>query len=116
MITHQEWNAVKIGIGACTGYTSRLTQHERQGRQLYQVRDYPTGAAAQDVERAVLGRLRAAGLAPFLTRDIQGCSDSRQPVCSERNNARVPTRNAPRVSRHPGGCASARCGMRRHER
>ncbi|MFG2361400.1 hypothetical protein ACGFY3_07085 [Streptomyces mirabilis] len=110
MITHQEWNAVKIGIGigACTGYTSRLTQHERQGRQLHQVRDYPTGAAAQNVEQAVLGRLRAAGLAPFLTRDIQGCS--------ERNNARVPTRNAPQVSRHPGGCASARCGMRRHER
>ncbi|MFF3576963.1 hypothetical protein [Streptomyces mirabilis] len=64
VITHQEWNAVKIGIGACTGYTSRLTQHERQGWQLYQVRDYPTGAAAQDVEQAVLGRLRAAGLAP----------------------------------------------------
>ncbi|MYS17876.1 hypothetical protein [Streptomyces sp. SID4982] len=70
VITHQDWNAIKIGIGACTGYTSRLIQHERQGWQLYQARDYTTGAAAQDVEQAVLGQLREAGLAPFLTREI----------------------------------------------
>ncbi|SCF73332.1 hypothetical protein GA0115254_114434 [Streptomyces sp. Ncost-T10-10d] len=70
VITHQEWKAVKIGIGACTGYTSRLIQHERQGWQLHQARDYTTGAAAYDVEQAVLGRLHQAGLIPFLTSDI----------------------------------------------
>ncbi|MFD6751539.1 hypothetical protein, partial [Streptomyces anthocyanicus] len=70
VITHQEWMAVKIGIGACTGYTSRLIQHQRQGWQLHEARDFTTGALAYDVEQAVLGRLRHAGLVPFLTSDV----------------------------------------------
>jgi hypothetical protein len=70
VITHRQWNAVKVGIGACTGYTSRLIQHERRGWELYRFRDYSTGAAAFDVEQAVLDRLRGVGLCPFLTRDV----------------------------------------------
>ncbi|MCT9084829.1 hypothetical protein N4G65_51170, partial [Streptomyces fulvoviolaceus] len=70
VITHREWQAIKIGIGACTGYTSRLIQHERQGWHLHQAREHATGAAAYDVEQAVLGRLYQAGLTPFLTSDI----------------------------------------------
>lgn len=70
VITHREWDAIKVGIGACTGYTSRLLQHERQGWELYQAADYTTGAAAYDVEQAVLERLRGAELCPFLTKDV----------------------------------------------
>ncbi|NYV73515.1 hypothetical protein [Streptomyces sp. UH6] len=83
VITHREWDAVKIGIGACTGCTSRLVQHERQGWRLYQAREFATGAAAYDVEQAVLGRLREAGLVPFVTSDVmpngwtETCSASR---------------------------------------
>ncbi|MFF7362332.1 hypothetical protein [Streptomyces sp. NPDC008125] len=70
VITHRRWGAVKVGIGACTGYNSRLIQHERHGWQLHQARDYTTGAAAYDVEQAVLDRLREAGLSPFLAKDV----------------------------------------------
>ncbi|MFI9291084.1 hypothetical protein [Streptomyces gardneri] len=70
VITHREWNTVKVGIGACTGYNSRLLQHERQGWELYRVGDYTTGAAPYDVEQAVLDRLRGAKLCPFLTKDV----------------------------------------------
>ncbi|MGW7055123.1 hypothetical protein [Streptomyces sp. NPDC054887] len=66
VITHQEWNAVKVGIGACTGYTSRLVQHERKGWELHRAFDFTTGAAAYDIEQAVLRRLREAGLCPFV--------------------------------------------------
>ncbi|MGW0883418.1 hypothetical protein [Streptomyces sp. NPDC002671] len=112
VITHQEWNAVKIGIGVCTGYTSRLTQRERQGWQLYQVRDYPTDAAAPDVEQAVLGRLREAGLARFLTCDImpngwtESCSAERVTAAEIWVMVEEETRNsqdpyAPRVGGRP---------------
>ncbi|MEX0172139.1 hypothetical protein [Streptomyces sp. LMG1-1-1.1] len=70
VITHREWGAVKVGIGACTGYTSRLVQHERHGWELYRAREYPTGAAAFDVEQAVLERLRGDKLCPFLTKEV----------------------------------------------
>lgn len=70
VITHREWKAVKVGIGACTGYTSRLLQHKRRGWELYHARDFPTGAAAYDVEQAVLDRLRGEKLCPFLTKDV----------------------------------------------
>ncbi|MGW4482028.1 hypothetical protein [Rhodococcus triatomae] len=67
VISHQRWGAVKVGIGACTGYNSRLLQHERAGWTLADSRKFQTGAAALDVEQAVLARLRQRGLAPYLT-------------------------------------------------
>ncbi|WP_158812337.1 hypothetical protein [Streptomyces fulvoviolaceus] len=112
VITHREWKAVKIGIGACTGYASRLIQHERQGWQLHQARDYTTGAAAYDVEQAVLSRLRQAGLIPFLTSDVmpngwtEACSAAHvtaaevwATVDEETRNAEEPY--APRVGGRP---------------
>ena len=66
LIKHEAWGALKIGIGACTGYNSRLLQHERTGWTLVRSREFVTGAAAQDVEQAVLDRLRHLGLAPYL--------------------------------------------------
>jgi hypothetical protein len=67
VIFHARWNAIKIGIGACAGYNSRLLQHERQGWTLAYAREYPTGAAARDVEQAVLARLRTDQLCPYLS-------------------------------------------------
>jgi hypothetical protein len=66
VISHPVWGAHKVGIGACVGYNSRLTQHERAGWELAESRVFPTGWAARDVEQAVLDRLRAAQLAPYL--------------------------------------------------
>lgn len=66
LIKHEAWGALKIGIGACTGYNSRLLQHERTGWTLVRSREFVTGAAAQDAEQAVLDRLRHLGLAPYL--------------------------------------------------
>jgi hypothetical protein len=66
VISHPGWGALKVGIGACTGYNSRLVQHERAGWQRAYSRVFPTGWAARDVEQAVLDRLRAAQLAPYL--------------------------------------------------
>jgi len=66
VVSHPQWGAVKVGIGACTGYNSRLLQHERAGWVLAHSRAYPTGAGALDVEQAVLARLRAKKLAPYL--------------------------------------------------
>lgn len=70
VIAHSAWNAVKIGIGACTGYNSRLVQHERNGWSLAHSREYATGAAAHDIEQAVLARLRASGLCPYLRPEV----------------------------------------------
>ncbi|MDH6681033.1 hypothetical protein M2284_005276 [Rhodococcus sp. LBL1] len=70
VINHKQWGAVKVGIGACTGYNSRLLQHERSGWNLAYSRRFATGAAALDVEQAVLDRLRAQNLAPFLTPEV----------------------------------------------
>ncbi|BCN78913.1 hypothetical protein [Prescottella equi] len=67
VISHRLRGAVKVGIGACTGYNSRLLQHERAGWLPAHSRIFPTGAAALDVEQAVLARLRQRGLAPYLT-------------------------------------------------
>ncbi|QQZ19491.1 MULTISPECIES: hypothetical protein [Rhodococcus] len=55
-----------IGIGACTGYNSRLLLHERTGWTLVRSREFVTGAAAQDVEQAVLDGLRHLGLVFYL--------------------------------------------------
>lgn len=112
VITHRDWRAVKIGIGACTGYTSRLIQHERQGWQLHQACEYATGAAAYDVEQAVLGRLRQAGLIPFLTSDVmpngwtETCSAARVTAAEVWAMVDEETRNsaepyAPRVGDRP---------------
>ncbi|MFD3996067.1 hypothetical protein [Streptomyces sp. NPDC058548] len=49
---------------------ARLLQHERQAWELYRARDYTTGAAAYDIEQAVLERLRGNKLCPFLTMDV----------------------------------------------
>ncbi|MFI9273973.1 hypothetical protein ACIGXM_25180 [Kitasatospora sp. NPDC052896] len=70
VMAHAQWKALKIGIGVCTGYNSRLIQHRRQGWILIHSRTFPTGAAAKDVEQAVLARLTAAGLAPFVTKKL----------------------------------------------
>jgi hypothetical protein len=70
VISHRQWGAVKVGIGACTGYNSRLLQHQRAGWVLAHSRTFATGAAALDVEQAVLARLRAKKLAPYLTAEI----------------------------------------------
>ncbi|MFB7467079.1 hypothetical protein ACFCZ1_26890 [Streptomyces sp. NPDC056224] len=112
VITHHPWNAIKIGIGACTGYNSRLIQHQRQGWQLYEAREYTTGAAAFDVEQAVLGRLREAGLTPFLTKDVmpngwsETCSADRVTAVEVWAMVEEETRNAqepyvPRVGGRP---------------
>ncbi|MET8030964.1 hypothetical protein [Streptomyces avermitilis] len=130
VITHREWQAVKIGIGACTGYTSRLIQHERQGWQLHQAREYATGAAAYDVEQAVLDRLRQAGLIPFLTSDVmpngwtETCSAARVTAAEVWAMVDEETRNsagpyAPRVGDRPcrgphrrGGRSRRNAGLR----
>ncbi|MFF4652569.1 hypothetical protein [Streptomyces sp. NPDC001380] len=70
VITHERWGAVKIGIGACTGPNNRLVQHRRNGWTLVRRRAFPIGAAALDVEQAVLDRLRDAKAAPFLTSEV----------------------------------------------
>jgi hypothetical protein len=67
LMSHQRWGALKLGIGACAGYNSRLLQHERTGWVLERSRVFPTGVAARDVEAAVLDRLRADSLVPFLS-------------------------------------------------
>ena len=112
VITHPDWNAVKVGIGACTGYTSRLIQHKRQGWQLHRAGDYATGAAAYDVEQAVLDRLREAGLSPFLTKDVmpngwsETCSADRVTAAKvwamvEEETRRAQQPYAPRVGGRP---------------
>ncbi|MFD8643358.1 hypothetical protein ACFV14_24045 [Streptomyces zaomyceticus] len=112
VITHREWNAVKVGIGACTGYTSRLLQHKRQGWELYRARDFTTGAAAYDVEQAVLDRLRGDKLCPFLTMDVmpngwsETCSSDRVTADEvwamvEEETRRAPGAYAPRAGARP---------------
>lgn len=112
VITHREWNAVKVGIGACTGYTSRLLQHERQGWELYRAGDYTTGAAAYDVEQAVLNRLRGAKLCPFLTKNVmpngwsETCSADRATADEvwaivEEETRRAPDAYPPRAGARP---------------
>lgn len=56
MITHNELNAHKIGIGAPSGY--RLKQHRRQGWEVFKTLSLPTGDEAYEVERRVLEWLR----------------------------------------------------------
>lgn len=70
VIAHEPWGAVKVGIGACSGQNNRLHQHQREGWTVFGTKEFATGAAAQDVEQAVLSQLRAKRLVPFLSKEV----------------------------------------------
>lgn len=70
VVEHPVWGAVKVGIGACRGYNSRLNQHLRQGWTVHSTWELATGAAARDIEQAVLDPLREQGLVPYLAASV----------------------------------------------
>lgn len=68
VITHDKLNSHKVGIGAPSGY--RLTQHKRQGWEVFKTILLDTGDEAFEVERRVLFWLRIElGLPPGVLRE-----------------------------------------------
>jgi DNA-directed RNA polymerase subunit RPC12/RpoP len=67
LITHDQLNAHKIGIGAPSGY--RLKMHKKHGWEVYKTVELSTGDEAFEVERRVLKWLRLEmGLPPAVDR------------------------------------------------
>jgi len=66
LITHDELQAHKVGVGSPTG--RRLTTHHRRGWRTCRVMHFPSGQQAYEVEAATLRWLRLElGLPPALT-------------------------------------------------
>lgn len=69
VITHDAFNAHKIGIGAPSGY--RLQEHRRQGWEVFKTLLLETGDEAFEVERKVLEWLRnELGLTPAVPKEL----------------------------------------------
>jgi hypothetical protein len=68
LITHQEFNAHKIGVAGATTQNERLKHHSKQGWKVHKHTEFELGSDAFEVERKVLQWLRyERNLQPFLS-------------------------------------------------
>jgi hypothetical protein len=67
LMTHQELNAHKIGIGGFASLTNRIEQHKKHGWKLYKSLDFKTAERAYEAEQEILNWVRTElGLPQYL--------------------------------------------------
>ena len=67
LMTHQEFNAHKIGIGGFASLTNRIEQHKKHGWKLYKSLDFETAERAYEIEQEILNWIRVElGLPQYL--------------------------------------------------
>ena len=68
LITHEEYQSIKIGVSNRDSRPNRLKQHQKQGWIVYKIRNYKSGEQAEKVETGVLRWLqKERGLGRHLT-------------------------------------------------